>query len=334
MSTNSHGELRARLGAEGCFSSATIDAVANTAALQQASPTYQDFFNTIGLSAPQFVRKGKSGVSVVDCAAQTKPQVGVLVVHLPMGNPLDTNQLFQVATIAATNPSYRVIAFGNPSGGRYAFSGQNLTHSDRRSIAGGTHVQPLVAAEIAYLQSQDIQHVSHAGFSFGALKSVIAAYYSGDITVDTLVTIEPVAHPRGLKQLIGDFLRTDGPLNTYVNRAKVPIFIEARRAAVNGRDYKRGLFRPINIAIARLLSRADFIEWLTKAMVRHPHMKVTLAWASKSELGNDAHFKSSSHHLGLAMPGRFRAMRFAEAHHALANDVHLHAAIIREGLTG
>lgn len=325
-------EFEKRLNEEGYFSAQTISAVEKVAALQQSTPTYQDFFNAVGLGVPTFFSVGKFGVSVVDCAPSAKPALGVLVVHLPMANPLDTNQLFQVATIAATNPHYRVIAFGNPSGGRYSFPGQNLNIERRRGIASGKDIKPLVSAEIAYLKSQGIKRVSHAGYSFGALKAVIASYYSGDMTVEHLITIEPAAHPRSLVQLAGDFLRTDRPLNTYVNRAKTPIFIEARKAAVSGVDYKRGLFRPINIAIARLLSKADFIDWLTKAMVRHPHVKVTLAWAGKSELGNDAHFKSSTHHLGQAMPGRLRTMRFAEAHHALANDIHLHAAIIREGL--
>ncbi len=333
MTSAAASELKKRLSAEGHFSAGTITAVARVAAVQQESPTYQDFFNTVGLSTPDFFSDGSASVSVVDCKPTVQPESGVLVLHLPMANPLDTNQLFQVATIAATNPGYRVIAFGNPSGGPYAFSGQNLTHQQRKGIASGSDVKPLVDAEIAYLKSQGIKHVSHAGYSFGALKAVIASYYSGDITVDSLIVIEPAAHPRGMMQLIGDFLRTDRPLNTYVNRANTPIFIEARKAAVSGTDYKKGLFRPINIAIARLLSKADFIDWLTKAMVRHPHLKVTLAWAGKSELGNDAHFKSSAHHLGQAMPGRLHSMRFADAHHALANDIHLHAAIIHESLS-
>lgn len=326
-------ELANRLKAEGYFSAKTIAAVEATAKLQQNSSTFQDFFQAVGLETPTFFKHGKFGVSAVDCKPSVQPETGVLVVHLPMANPLDTNQLFQVATIAATNPSYRVIAFGNPSGGPYAFAGQNLSIEQRRAIASGKNVKPLINAELAYLKSQDIQHVSHAGYSFGALKAVIASYYSGDITVDALITIEPAAHPRGMMQLVGDFLRTDRPLNTYVNRSKTPIFIEARKAAVSGTDYKRGLLRPINIAIARLLAKADFIDWLTKTMVRHPHVNVTLAWAGKSELGNDAHFKSSAHHLGQAMPGRFNPMRFAEAHHALANDIHIHAAIIREALS-
>ena len=329
---SSQHELAERLKETGYFSEATITTVLGVAAQQREAPTYQDFFTAVQLPTPALFHKDDATVAYIDCPAKSNKAKGVLVVHLPMANPLDTNQLFQVATIVAANPQYRVIAFGNPSGGAFSFAGQNLSAKDRRGIAQGTHKEALVKGELAYLASQHISHVSHAGYSYGALKALIETYYAHAMTVEKLIVIEPPAHPRSLIQLANDFLRTDAPLNQYVNRTNTPIFIAARKDAINGNAYKMGLLRPINRAIARLLARTDFIDLLTKAMVRHPAMKVTLAWAEKSELGNDAHFTVSAHHLSLAMPGRFQAFRFIGAHHALANDVHLHAAIIRQAL--
>lgn len=333
MSQQGLDDIKQRLKGLGHFSKETIDGVIEVARLQQSFPTYQPFFDELNLSTPHLFEGLNGGVTVVDLPARQRPEAGVLVVHLPMANPLDTNQLYQVATITAANPSYRIIAFGNPSGGRYSYPVQNLSAQKRTAIANGSGIQYLVEVEVEYLKSQNITTVSHAGYSYGALKAVIESYYSGDVTVENIIVIDPAAHPRGLVQLAGDFLRTDLRLNTYVNRANTPAFIEARKAAVTGNEYKVGLLRPINRAIIRLLSKTDFIDLLTKTMVRHPHVKVTLAWAAKSELGNDAHFKSSTHHLSQAMPGRLRPMRFGDDYHALANDIHLHAAIIREGLS-
>lgn len=326
--------LRERLKQEGYFSAETIDVVTEVAKRQWQSGTYQEYFASLAIPSPQlFVGKSGAGVIVVDVPAKRKEE-GVLVMHLPMANPLDTNQLFQVATIVAANPGYRVIAFGNPSGGAYRYKAQALSSLKRRGIASDNHSEYLVETELAYLASQKLTRVSHIGYSFGALKALLESYHAGTIAVEHLITIEPPAHPRPLIQLASDFLRTDAHLNRYVDRADTPIFIQARKDAVNGRDYRRGLLRPINIAIARLLARADFIDILTKTMVLHPALRVTLSWAGKSELGNDAHFTVSAHHLSLAMPGRLNAMRFADAHHSVANDPYLHAAIITESLDG
>lgn len=315
-----------------CFSPQTIQTVATVAKRQVQYTRYQEFLDTVGVPPVQLhIAEGGNGVTFVDIPAKTK-QAGVLVVHLPMANPLDSNQLFQVATIAAGAPDYRVIAFGNPSGGKYAFRQQNLSMKQKWAIARGGNVEPLVAAELDYLKGQGVRRVVHAGYSYGALKAMFASYYESPIEVTGLICVEPVAHPRSLIQLVRDFLRTDNPLNKYVNRSKIPAFIDARKHAVDGPGYLKGLVRPINIAIAFLLARTDFMTLLKKILIKRPAMHVAVAWGGKSELGNDAHMTTTLHELSSANP-RVHALRFAEDTHALANDIHIHAAIILEALT-
>lgn len=315
-----------------CFSPQTIQTVATVAEQQARHTRYQDFLDIIGAPAVQLhtTKKGR-GVTFVDIPAKTK-QVGVLVVHLPMANPLDSNQLFQVATIAAGVPNYRVIAFGNPSGGSYAFRQQNPSIKQKWAIARGNNVESLVTAELDYLKSQGVRQVVHAGYSYGALKAMFASYYESPVEVSGLICVEPVAHPRSIVQLVGDFLRTDNPLNKYVNRSKIPAFIDARKHAVDGLSYRKGLIRPINIAIAFLLARTDFMTLLKKILTKRPAIHAVVAWGGKSELGNDAHMTTVLHQLSSANP-RVHALRFAEDTHALANDIHIHAAIILEALT-
>lgn len=315
-----------------CFSPQTIQTVAAVAQQQVRHTRYRDFLHIVGVPTVQLhVAKGGSGVTFVDIPAKTK-QIGVLVIHLPMGNPLDSNQLFQVATIAAAVPNYRVIGFGNPSGGRYAFRRQNLSMKQRRAIARGGNVEPLVAAELDYLKSQGVRRVVHAGYSYGALKAMFASYYESAVEVQGLICIEPVAHPRSIIQLTGDFLRTDSPLNKYVNRSKIPAFIDARKHGVDGLSYRRGLVRPINIAVAFLLARTDFMMLFKKILIKRPAIHAVVAWGGKSELGNDAHMTTMLQNITSTHP-RVHAFRFAEDTHALANDLHIHAAIILEALT-
>lgn len=321
-----------RLVEYGFFSKETVKKVADVAVQQIEYRRYQDYLASVGVPEVQLhTANDGGGVPVVDIPAKAPRRQGVLVVHLPMGNPLDSNQLFQVATIAAANPEYRVISFGNPSGGPFAFRQQNLTALKRQGIASGRKVAPLVAAELDYLKAQGIRRVVHAGYSYGALKATLASSVEADVVVEGLVCIEPVAHPRSIVQLVGDFLRTDAALNKYVNRSGIPVFIDARKHAVKGRHYTRGLIRPINIAVAYLLARIDFIPLFKNVLAKWPKLHAMVVWAGKSELGNDAHMKANFHGISHNNP-RVHTMRLTDDVHAFANDIHLHAAIICEAL--
>jgi len=140
--------------------------------------------------------------------------------------------------------------------------------------------------------------------------------------------VDPVAHSRGLRQLIHDFRATFAPMGKYVDRTQLEPYFNARRDAAKSKHHKGALRRPISIAIGILMARFDFISNLKKLLNLHPNLKVTVAWGSKSELGNDAHMRTSIHQLAHDYPEHIKALRLKDDEHALANDIHLYAAII------
>ncbi len=273
----------------------------------------------------------RRGVPVIEIAAQQK-QVGTIVIHLPMSNPLDENQLYHIATVAAALPRYHIIAFGNPSGAPYHFKQQNARLWHLPAIAFTNRRRALVAPEIDYLRTQRITKAHHVGYSYGAHKALIESGYLEAQEVASLTLIDPVAHSRGFQQLIHDFRSTFTPMGKYVDRTQIESYFEARRAAAKTEHHKRALRRPISVAIGIMLARLDFIPTLKEVLRNNSSLRITVAWGTKSELGNDAHMKTSLHQLSHNNSGRVKALRLKDSEHALANDIHLYAAIVCEAL--
>jgi len=323
---------KTRLEAYRIFSARTIEDIAQGAKKQATYETSYAFFDAVGIVTPQlFVDKDGQGVPVLDIPAAGKEK-GTIVIHLPMANPLDANQLYHIATVKATNPAYRIIAFGNPSGEPFFYKEQNLSFWKRFRIGTNREVRPLVAAELEYLEAHVTSDIHHVGYSYGAHKALIESSYVKSHTVKSLILIEPVAHPRGIKQLIEDFQRTFEPMGGYVNRTHLKTYFDARAEAARTKHHKNALKRPINIAIGFMMSRLDFIPLVKKIVSQQPQLKVTIAWGGKSELGNDAHVGTSLHQLSHDNPGRIYPLQLKDDTHAFANDIHLYAAIIHEAL--
>src|SRR5680860_93683 len=105
-----------RLQAYYDFSPGVVDQVAEFAEYQGSFSTYQEFLVSSGIA--EAAMSTKNG-QVIDIRPDDYDSTEAMVLQLPMANPLDPNQLYQVATIAGTNPDKRVIAFANPSGHGY-----------------------------------------------------------------------------------------------------------------------------------------------------------------------------------------------------------------------
>lgn len=327
---------RTRLEAYGLFDAWVIESVAKQADTQGGFETYEAFFKKVGVpfEPTLFITKKGRGVPLVDIDAREKEK-GVLVVHLPMGNSLDPNQLYQVATLALAFPAYRIIAFGNPSGKPFAYKQENLLVRDWWRVAFTKNLRAAVSAELEYLSSQHIRGVYHVGYSYGALKALLTAYYGDPVQTKGLILLDPVAHPRYPQQLLGDFTSTFKPLGEYVNRTGLQTFLDARQDAVKFVRYSQGIMRPVNIAIGFMLARVDFIPLLTDTLQKHESLTAFVAWGGKSELGNDAHMSASLHNLTHeTAKGRARSLRLANDTHAFANDVFLQVAIIKQALLG
>ena len=317
-----------RLATYGLFSPKVIKRVARFAERQASYPTYQAFFAAVGVpQKPQlFVDEQGRGVSYIDVAARTKSTKGVIIFHLPMGNPLDSNQLYQVATIAGVLPGYRVVAFGNPSAAPYNFKQQNLRLKDRLAVAFTKRRRVLVAAELAYLESQDITSAYQVGYSYGALKALLESLYAPKDAMKGLVVIEPVAHPRPALRLVRDFQRTLEPLDRYVERTGLRTFLDARAATAQTVQYTKGLRRHINLAIGFMLSKVDLVSLLRQVAACHAATPITVAWASKSELGDDRYLADALELLrqeGVDIT----PLRLKDDAHAVANVLHVAAAL-------
>jgi len=326
---------RKRLEACGLFDSKVIESVAKQADVQDSFETYQLLFKKVGvpLEPTLFMTEKGSGVPLVDIDAR-EDEKGVLVVHLPMGNSLDSNQLYQVATLALAFPSYRIIAFGNPSGKPFSFREQNFSFLDWFRVAFTKRRRGVVSTELEYLNSQGIKNATHIGYSFGAMKALLAAYYSNPDQVTRVILADPVAHARYAKQLLEDFQSTFKPLGDYVNRTKLQTFFDARKDAESV-QMTRGIMRPVNIAIGLMLARLDFVTLLKDVLMKHLSLHVAVAWGTKSELGNDAHMKANLHNLQYELAkGRVTPLRLEGESHAFANDVFLYVAIVKQALLG
>jgi len=331
-----YDSTRKRLNQYNVFNDDTLDFVATLAQKQVEFESYPKFFKATGvpLEPTLFMNSRGRGVVLIDISSREEKERGVFVIHLPMGNSLDTNQLYQVATVALAFPTYRIIAFGNPSGKPYAHPEQNFSVKDWWKVAFSKDVRAAVSTELDYLASQNIKSAIHIGYSYGALKALVTASYADPASIQQLVLLDPVAHPRGPRQLLGDFNATFASLGEYVNRTELQTFLDARQDAVRRVEYTKGIMRPVNLAIGFMLARADFIPLLERVLQKHPTLKVYVAWGSKSELGNDAHMKASLHNLAHDIAkGRVRSLRLEGDTHAFANDLHVYAAIVHDALS-
>lgn len=315
------------------FAPDVIDEVAEFAEFQASFENYRDFFGAVGVPNIEiYPVENTEDLSVVDVRPKEHDEKSAIIMHLPMANPLDANQLYQVATIAGTNPDSRVIAFGNPSGGRY--KGSKLTSAAKSLLASGD-LFPLVGQGVDYVEKQGIEEANEIGYSYGALKSVAAAYY-GMYSVSNAIAIEPVSHPRSLLKLGTDFMSTDKALSGYTNAPGLDTYKQARKDAVSMKEYMAGLLGSKNRAVAGVLAKTDFKTWadqvLTEGLVSSGADKLTLVWGSESELADDETMQQIVYGLKRVHGDRVSNMRLEGQKHALANDVHLHAAIIKQAL--
>lgn len=333
MALSLYHSTEQRLVSYGVFTPAVIDQIATLAQHQGTFRTYRDFFTSTGVGEPfVYTVKNGDGVSVIDIPARDT-QEGVLVVHTSMATPLDASQLYQLATLAAANSTYRIIGFGNPAGGVQYIKAQELNFWRRFKVAVFRDMSPVVAPELAYLKEQSLTRWYQIGFSYGALKATAESEYMDPGSLQGLLLLDPVPFTRSVIRLVLDFKRTYGPLGKYVNRVNLQTYHDARGDAAEGFG-KNALLRPINIAIAVALSRNAIYERITRVMNMQPRAKIAIAWGSKSELGDELRTRRSiaAINQGGVLKDRVQSFRLEGAEHAFVNDIHLYAAIVKQFL--
>jgi len=312
------------------FSQGVIETVANFADHQKDFDSYQAFFDSLGIGETiKWQAEGYLPVEILDIRPKEHDPREAMFVRLPMANPLDPNQIFQVATLAGTNPTKRLIAIGNPSRGSY---GTGLLNREQRKAVAHDDLRPLVEPSHLYAAKQKIETGTEVGYSEGALLAPASAAMTS-YAVNRLISIEPVVQKRSLPKLGKDFMSTAKELKGYVQASDTPIFEEARKDSVSGLTYNLGVLRLTNLAAARTLAHGKFEQQMGQALDQQADMIASVIWGSESELALDGVVREIIHSLrgnhghnrvgGICLPGQ---------KHALANDIHLQAAVVLESL--
>lgn len=324
------------------FSQDTLETVAEVADRHRAFDSWVDEYNEF-TDGPQrqvvtrtYLGEGSHlEVEVVDI--RPSEEKDTLFYHLPMGNSLDPNMLVRLHVLADVLPNTRILASSNP-GGIGVRSG-SLSYIERLKVARGDFL-PTVEPLLRYAAWEKIESAKQVGFSYGADKALAGAHHSSsyDIEATDLVAMEPASIARrGLMDLGLAFGWSSRQLKRYIEAAKYPAYEDARKHALKAThgmaNYLGGvIFRPTNNAISRGIGQGTLEARLDRLMDFRPETRVTLVWGSESELASDG--------LMLAMQARHEEegrqkvdyMRIAGGHHAMGDDVFLHAALIHDAI--
>src|SRR5438552_2631630 len=93
------------------FSPVVVERVVEVADVQRHYDHYSDYFNHLNLPKPRMFK----GHQILDIRPTVdNDETKAVAYHLPMGNPLDPNMIYQAATVFAARPDIRLVAIGNP----------------------------------------------------------------------------------------------------------------------------------------------------------------------------------------------------------------------------
>lgn len=311
------------------FSPDVVDDVSEFVERQASFTSYQAFFDSVGLKDPFVFRtKGYKPTNIVDFRPKEHAPGEAVFYHLPMANPLDANQMFQLASVAATNPNKRILAAANPSGPGYK-SGRLRLLQTPKVLKGnlGATIDPL----LRYADDQKIDVSQQIGVSYGADEAMETARRANHVVLSA-VAIEPVIGERSFVGLAKDFKASDAALKGYVRASKMPLFESARAEAISGKAYMLGLLRLSNLAITEALTKGGFEARTTDAIKRQEKMRTLVAWGTASELARHEQLSDFMTDLLGQHPSRVDEIVLADQKHASFNDIPLQLALIRQGL--
>ncbi len=333
VNANMVGErTAARLAEYYPFSEDVIETVSEVAQMQAGHGSYMSFLEAVGARDKlQFGNDEGNIVELIDIKPKDCDPQAAMVIHLAMANPLDPNQLFQTATVAAANPDRRIIAVGNHSGESPVLAA--LTKDQSKKVKSG-NLSPAVSCLMKYLDQEKVAEVSHVGYSYGSDLAVESSL-ADDVEVKNLVLLDPASTLRrltGRLSLALAFIRSGEPLEDYVKATSLNIFEDARKESIGMLEYTVGLASSTNRSIARYISRGKMENCLRDALDRQENAHATLVWGSQSELSDDQKMNSLAVRICRAYPERFGKIRIEGGRHAMFNDVHLQAATVAQAL--
>lgn len=257
----------------------------------------------------------------------------VLVYHEAMATALDRNAVMHVAAIALAAPDIRVIAVGNPGRPTQGYGKVRLI--DQHKVWVGD-LRPIIDPTLQYLNSQGVENVTHAGFSYGADKVAAAATYSEqyDQCVVGGVFMDPVAiKHRGMLRLAKAYASTEKYLEQYIEASGSTAYLEARKESGGLLGYIIGLSRLTNIAIAHTLSGDGFESRLDAALTAQPEMRSHVMWGTESELSINSLMNDLTDRLQAKYgTNRLQTIRLIGQRHAMCDDIFLNAAAVLQAV--
>lgn len=267
----------------------------------------------------------------------------VRLLFAPFGNSaLNENIVMRsMRLLASDNPAHLIVA----SGPAHISNKANLLTRSERGLVKSGLLGPVVNPILEVLGSLEPEigkKVDILGFSSGATLAQAATvesthrYYNTkhDLEVDRCVWAEPPnVAVRSLMELAKQFQQSGAELKDYIRQSDSRPLNEAIKLARDDIGYIAGLVRPSNLAISSILTRANFGIKTQRLLADWPNIGITTVVSEHSEVSGTATIDNLEEAGGKELIDKIGVMVLKGAHHAAADDIDLHAAMMMEGLS-
>jgi len=276
----------------------------------------------------------KKPVQIIDY--QPKDYLETTVFNLPMGNGFNPNMLFWVDVLKHTLIDQRIVVFSNPAEPKQPYG--NYKVSALKKILSGDKT-PLIRAQIDYLKQQKINEINQIGYSLGTEKSLVLSYFAHDydLKINHSMIVEPVSVlTRNLINLAQDFILSGKDLKKYIEQADSEKYLEkfnqASKEGFGDIGYVLGILRLSNLVIAKILGEGNFENLLMSSLNTQSEMTANIVWGQKSLICQHNHILEITNTLAAKFPQRIKTMVLKNESHALADNIFLFSAIIKQNL--
>ncbi len=315
-----------RLHAYGVFSADIIDHVSESIDRISRLSGFGLFFDVVDIDESMVQNSG-----ILDIKPKNYDESSAMVIHLPMANPLDGNQVYQIATISRMFPGRRVIAAANPSGINKSRN-QLWSPQDRALVSQGDFRFATPALEHYLTDQKNVKQCSdlridQIGSSLGA--DLAVGFALREIAqVDKQLLVEPAsATKRSVLNLAKTFSSTNTALDTYVESNRLATFERVRaKQGISDLRYAIGLLRLSNIALTRGIASGVFgdnLETLLRTYDNAPD--TTVMWGTDTEFGS-ATLESELNRVEQRANTQIGRIMVQGGKHAMVNDLALMSA--------
>jgi hypothetical protein len=276
----------------------------------------------------------KKPIQIIDYKPRDYSETTIF--NLPMGNGFNSNMLFWIDVLKHTLTDQRIIVFSNPAEPKQ--SNGNYKVSALKKILNGDKT-PLIKPQIEYLKQQKINEINQIGYSLGTEKSLVLSYFAQnyDLKINHSMIVEPVSVlKRNLVNLAQDFIRSGKELKKYIEQAESKKYLEkfnqASKEGFGNTGYVLGILRLSNLVMAKILAEGNFENLLISSLNTQSEMTANIIWGQKSLICQHNHISEITKRVATKFPTRIKTMILKDEGHALADNIFLFSAIIKQNL--